>query len=262
MYLYLKNTNTILDDATTIKIVAELTKNHIAAEIKSFESEAELISILTTISKSSTNTLVMIGNKQDFETLIGQVGLVDSDIAIGFLDINKFKNGPKIISHDWQQQIEALTHRRIKETTVYSIGSRYFLDNISLTFGASSKPKPILVTVDKVLDIHLPICQLEFQNNTLDSFQGTKPIHLSATAVSDNKPHQSNDLLGGLIRRISSPNTNVNKQLTSLYGKLYLVEANTRITDNLNREYKNSFYIGKTSKKIRLISKKASKQDE
>ena len=89
MYTYIKNANssTPLAEVLNTRIQAEIKKLHISGDMHEFSSEKSLHDLLTKIDSSSTNTLVIIGDDKDLEILIGQIGRLKDDLAIGYLPI-------------------------------------------------------------------------------------------------------------------------------------------------------------------------------
>ena len=90
MYTYLRNTNSksALTEQLREKLVVELKKMRIAGDILEFSSDKELEDVLSKIDKSKTNTLVVIGSDEDLEMLVGQLGKINEDLAIGFIPID------------------------------------------------------------------------------------------------------------------------------------------------------------------------------
>ncbi len=264
MYLYLKNTSSgsPISEEVDKDIADELKRLHIAAPIKTFTSEAELSQILSGIDKLDTNTIAIIGSDSDFETLIGQIGQVPHDVAIGYIPTGASNIGHKLLIKSWKSGIEALAQRKINEVTIYSLGNRYFFDNITLSFEPNTAiAKPIGLSVDASLDLRLPDCTLEFENISDNQYLIKKPIQLRASSSVAQDPKSKKDLLAGLIKRISIKAPTSSRVIASLHGKVFKVQAIGQITDNYGRIYKNSVTIGKSTKKIRLISRKINQTD-
>ena len=93
MYKYLINSNskTVIDEKLNLQLREKLQKKLIYSEFINFSGEKELSDILSSLKKQTTNTLVLIGDDNDFNLLIGQTGKLDSDIAVGYLPIKKYE---------------------------------------------------------------------------------------------------------------------------------------------------------------------------
>lgn len=80
-YIYNSNSTTTLDKTWQNKINEALDNHRITAQFQSWNNENSLANILKDTNKTSTNSLVVIGNDQDFNTLISASSLIDRYIA-------------------------------------------------------------------------------------------------------------------------------------------------------------------------------------
>jgi predicted nuclease of predicted toxin-antitoxin system len=123
MYKYLINSNskTIIDEKLNLQLREKLQKKLIYSEFINFSGEKELSDILSSLKKQTTNTLVLIGDDNDFNLLIGQTGKLDSDIAVGYLPIKKSSLSKYLGLSNIQDSINSLSQRKITEKTIYSL---------------------------------------------------------------------------------------------------------------------------------------------
>lgn len=260
MYKYLYNTksDSTLDEKTRQSIANALKKKRIYSDIIEFASEKELASVLGDLKKQTTNTLVVIGNDKDFNILVGQIGKLETDIAIGYLPLSKTRFSKKLKINSIQDAIDALSQRKINEITLYSLSSRYFYDSIELEFDKDSAKNKITVRNDKNLELQLPICSLKIENLNEDNYFSSNPIQLTAY----HRPSEDSNLIKQsvvqkFVKLVNKNNVSESGELLlSLHSKNFKIESDVQATDSLGRKYKQSFSIGKASKNIRLISKR------
>lgn len=256
MYKYLFNSSstTPLDETWKSKISEALQKHHIESSLDSWHSEEDLANKLNSISKSTTNTLVVIGNDKDFAALIGMLGELNDDIAIGYVPLNDGEISQRLAHKSWESAIEALAQRRIHETKIFSVGKRFFLDSISLNIQASDNHLPIIVAADTKLNLRLPDCKLRFENISDDQYLSKMPLFFSAESIHQRNEPAKLDLLGGLRNKLKISSSSQKHLVASLHGKVFHIESAGEISDNLGRSYKHSLWVGKNSKSIRLIT--------
>ncbi len=255
-YLFNNSSTTPLDETWKSKITEALEKHHIGSVLESWSSEEDLGSQLKSINKSTTNTMVVIGNDQDFAILVGMLGELNDNVAIGFVPLSDGSVSHRLAHKSWGSAIEALAQRRIHETKIFSVGKRYFLDNINLHIGASDNQLPIIITADSKLSLRLPDCKLRFENISDDQFLSKMPVFFSAESTHQHDEPTRLDLLGGLRKKLKTATSAQKNPVASLHGKTFHIESASEITDNLGRSYKHSLWVGKTSKSIRLITSK------
>lgn len=264
MYKYLHNSqsSTNIDEKLKISINERLKKRGIYSDFIEFGSEKELASILAEMKKQTTNTLVIVGDDNDFNILMGQIGKLDSEIAIGYLPIAKSRLSKKFKLNSWQDAVEALAQRRIKEKTLYSISSRYFYDLIELDFDKSANSEPINIKTDKNLELKLPKCKLRFENLNEDRYFSKTPIQLIAYHPKpENQMNTKTPLLNKIINKIKNDEeSDIGELILSLHSKNFKAESHTAAIDSLGRKFNQSFGIGKTTKTIRFISKRPDRQ--
>lgn len=261
MYKYLFNSSstTPLDETWKSKITEALEKHHIGSTLESWGSEEELSKKLSSISKSSTNTLVVIGNDQDFTILVGMLGELNDNVAIGYVPLSNGSVSQRLAHKGWDSAIEALSQRRIQETKIFSAGKRYFLDSIDLHIEASDNQLPIIITMDSRISLRLPDCKLRFENISNNQFLSKMPLFFSAESTYHHDEPTKLDLLGGLRKKLKAATTPQKKLVANLHGKTFHIESASEISDNMGRSYKHSLWVGKNSKSIRLITGKQTK---
>ena len=259
-YLFNKSSTSPLDETWKSKIVEALQKHHIDAPLEGWESEENLAKLLQNVNKTTTNTLVIIGNDQDFAMLIGILGNLDEAVAIGYVPLVDSPISHRLQHKTWETAVAALAQRRIHETKLFSVGKRYFLDNISLQVEPNDNLQPIIITADLHLNLRLPDCKLRFENLSDDQFL-SKPIFFSAESVNQHDEDKKTDLLGGLRKKLKITPQNQRQLVASLHGKAFHIESAGEITDNLGRNYKNSLWVGKTSRPIRIITSRQVRAD-
>lgn len=256
-YLFNQSSTTPLDDTWKGKITDALEKHHIGAPLESWGNEEDLSKQLEQTSKTTTNTLVVIGNDHDFAMLVGVLNNLDTTVAIGYVPLDGGSIGQRLQHKSWESAIAALAHRRIHETKLISVGKRYFLDNISLQIEPTDNSQPIIITADSHLHLRLPDSRLNFENLSDDQYLA-KPVFFTAESMHQHEKTDKNDLLGGLRKKLKIT-PSAQKQLNaSLHGKVFHIESASIITDSLGRSYKNSLWVGKTSRPIRLITSRQS----
>lgn len=257
-YLHNKNSKAIFDEKTKQNIIDSLKKRRIYSGIIEFESEKELATKLEGLKKQSTNTLVIIGDDEDFNMLIGQIGKLEDEIAIGYLPLNKSKFSKKLKIRSVNDAINALAQRRIKETTLYSLSSRFFYDSIELSFGENLPEDKIIIKTSKNLELKLPVCNLRFENLNEDQYYSHAPIQITAyREKTENKTPEKHSIFQKILKNIEKQTENsVDELILSLHSKNFKVESTIQAHDSLNRNYNPSFNVGKSSKTIRLISKR------
>lgn len=255
MYKYIFNSasTTPLDETWKTKISESLKNRHIASEFEPWSDEVELAKILQETSKTTTNSLVVIGNDQDFNSLIGVSSLVQDDIAIGFIPLDGGKTAKKLQLKSWETAIDALAQRRIQEIIAFSVGKRFFLESIEFGIAPTDNQQPLIVSIDSRLNLRLPECKLHFENLSEDRYHSKNPILFSAHSY-HQQTEPSNDLLGGLRKKLKINLQPRHHNIANLHGKLFHIESASEITDNYGRSYKNSLWIGKNSRKLRLIT--------
>jgi predicted nuclease of predicted toxin-antitoxin system len=259
MYKYLINSNskTVIDEKLNLQLREKLQKKLIYSEFINFSGEKELSDILSSLKKQTTNTLVLIGDDNDFNLLIGQTGKLDSDIAVGYLPIKKSSLSKYLGLSNIQDSINSLSQRKITEKTIYSLSSRYFLDKIDLNFDENHKEK-IIITTDKGLEIKIPSCVVSIENLNDDSYLTKTPIQITAYKIESQKQQSKNKTV--LAKFIAKFNTNPEKReglILSLHAKNFRINSLSKAKDSTGRIYNQSILIGKSPKTIRLISKKA-----
>ena len=261
MYKYLvnKNSQAVIDEKTKLQIAEKLQKNRIYSDFIGFSSEKELAEIFSQTNKQSTNTIVLIGDDNDFSMFIGQIGKLDGEVAIGYLPISKSSLAKKLKIGSTQESIDALAQRKIIEKTIYSISSRYFLDEIELFFSDYKKGEKLTIVTDKNLELSLPKCTIRLENLNDDSFLEKTPIQLSAYLKEENIVADKKD---SILKKIKSKITTSSKEnsgqklILSLHAKSFKIGAGDNLIDPLGRKYNQTLVIGKSPKNIRLISKR------
>ena len=114
MYKYLHNSKSSakIDAKLNQSIIERLKKRRIYSDFVEFSSEKELATILSGLKKQSTNTLVIVGDDNDFNILIGQSSKLDNDIVIGYLPVIRTRISKKFKLNSWQDAVEALAQRK------------------------------------------------------------------------------------------------------------------------------------------------------
>ena len=260
MYIYLYNQNSKLQLSPTLeqKIQSELSKMRIQGDIKRFDSEQSLATALVNIDKSSTNTLVVIGGDEDLEIVIGQLSKLKEDLAVGYLPLADSSLSRSLNIKDWLSGIQALSQRKIKEIKIYSVGGRYFLSKIILNFEKNNSKLPIGITTESSLGLSLPLSTLAVKNFHGDNFHPAKPLILTAQKVSD-QPSSNVSPIIKLIKTKTHVGSNDTGQILHLPIRAAKISFEGPITDSFGRNYKSPMIIGKTSRTIRLISRKSSR---
>ncbi|MSR68207.1 hypothetical protein EXS66_00260 [Candidatus Saccharibacteria bacterium] len=264
MYKYIQNSlsQTKIDEQLTNKIHAELIKHHIDSEFLSFSSEKELTNLLNSIDKVSTSTLVIIGDDNDFNILIGLIGKLGADPAIGYLPIAKSAVAKALQIHNYLDAAQALAQRKIIEKTIYSISSRYFYDEIHLHTepnGTGTKDNSMKIKTETGLELSLPASSLKFENLNEDRYLNDTPIQINAYSPANNILH-SKGLKAKIINILIKNPQPLGKSMLNLHAKMFKIESTNNLVDNLGRKYKNTLIIGKHNSKIRLIAKKLTKK--
>lgn len=237
------------------KIRDALSKHHIDADFQPWSNEDELNKVLENINQSSINSLIVIGNDQDFTALVGASGALDETIAIGYIPITNSHIATKLQIKNWEGAIGAISQRRIHEATVFSIGKRYFLDSIELNTAPTDTSRPLIISVNSSLTLRLPLCQLKFENLSDDPYLNKSPILFSARPAKRTEEIKK-DLLGGLRDKLRLNSPPKAQPIASLHGRLFRIESASSISDDQGYNYKNSVWIGKKSQKLRLITGK------
>ena len=261
MYTYIRNTNssTSLTEALNTRIQAEIKKLHISGDVHEFSSEKSLHELLTKIDATSTNTLVIIGDDKDLEVLIGQIGRLKDDLAIGYLPISDSTFAKTLNIKDWMGGIEALAQRKIKEINIYSIGGRYFLSKTELEFEKGRTKLPINIMIDGSLSLKLPHSKIVFENATQEQYQSNKPLLLTAYSIEDTSRTSSENIFKIIKNKVSASDIPGSEQLLHISARNIKLYSENPISDNLGRQYKNALTVGKNHKTIRLITKKTSR---
>lgn len=111
-----------------------------------------------------------------------------------------------------------------------------------------------MVCIDSRLNLRLPESRLRFENLSDDNYLKNKsPILFSAHSIHQYEDIKK-DLLGGLRKKLKlSPKTQID-QIASLHGATFRIESTSEIIDNTGHNYKGSLWIGKNSRKLRLIT--------
>ncbi|MSR89779.1 hypothetical protein EXS53_02515 [Patescibacteria group bacterium] len=263
MYKYVQNSHSAakIDEQLTTKIHTELAKHRIDSQFMTFNSEKELSALLETLGKSSATTIVVVGDDYDFNILIGTIGKIDSDTAIGYLPIVKSKIAKNLQIHSWLDAVRALAQRKITEKTIYSIANRYFYDTIYLAAAESndSVPSTIKIRTEGNLELTLPPAKISFENLNEDHYFNNAPIQVSAHEPGEAVTKKSS-LKTKIINIFDKKSLDQGKLLLSLHSKIFNLEGADNLVDNFGRKYKNIVTIGKYNKKIRLISKKTNQK--
>jgi hypothetical protein len=262
-YKYIQNSksNTQLDPQVNEKIIAELKKRRIYSNISEFSSEKELAEILSSINKSSSNTLILIGDDVDFDIFIGQINKIDAEIAIGYIPVTKTRTSSKTNIHTWQNGIEAMAQRKITEKTIYSVSSRFFFDEIILNFKTENLDSlsKIHIRADNTLELSIPTSEVKFENLNDDQFLSKNPVQITAyhKGEAPEKP-QKNKLFTEILETIKKTATKKRPEslILSLHSKNFSLLYEGGITDTVNRKYKSNLSIGRSSRVIRLITRK------
>jgi len=258
MYVYLINSlsKTNLDPQLKDKIIRELKKLRIYTDFIEFDSENSLIDKLTKVDKSKTNTLVIIGDDRDLEILVGQLGKLDGELAIGYLPLAESKLAKALNIRDWLGGIQALAQRKITEIPIYSIGSRYFLAKLSLKFENQKTIHPIEILTESKLKLKLPSSTVTIENIANDNYHNKRPVLLTAEKASDEAASREKSIFK-LIKTTATGKKTAPEQILHLAVRAARISCDGTIYDDLQRAYRNSVIIGKSSKTIRLISKKS-----
>lgn len=261
MYCYIRNSNSRSDFNDTLKekVVAELKKMRIYSDINDFESEPGLNAILEKIDKTKTNTLVVIGDDEDFELLIGQLGRIKEDLAIGYLPLTPTRLSKALGLRDWLSAIQALSQRKINEIPIYSIAGRYFLSKIYLEFETGRSKLPITIQTEGKLLLQLPESRLMIENSTSDIFHLKKPLLLTAERINVANPAKTETIIRLIKRKALNQEQMDLEQILHLPFRAAKISCQGTIKDSLGRTYRNSVIVGKNSKIIRLITKKTAK---
>jgi len=262
MYKYLINSNskTVIDEKLNLQLREKLQKKLIYSEFINFSGEKELGDILSSLKKQTTNTLVLIGDDNDFNLLVGQTGKLDSDIAVGYLPIKRSNIYKYTVLKNLNDSIDVLSQRKITEKTIYSISSRYFLDKIDLNFEEIQKEK-IVITTDKGLAIEIPVCEIIIENLNDDSYLAKTPIQI--TAYSKNSQVQQSikkSVLNKFMNILDKDSEKRENLILSLHAKTLKINSACKAKDSSGRIYNQSIIVAKYPKIIRLISKKANIQ--
>jgi hypothetical protein len=184
-------------------------------------------------------------------------------VAIGYLPISKSSLAKKLKIGSIQESIDALAQRKINEKTIYSISSRYFLEEIELFLSEYKKGEKLTIVTDKNLELALPKCIIRLENLNDDSFLEKTPIQLSAYLKEEII---ATDKRGSILKKIkskittSSSENSGQKLILSLHAKSFKISAGDNLIDSLGRKYNQTLVIGKSPKNIRLISKRPDMQ--
>lgn len=265
-YKYIQNSrsNTQLEPQVFEKIKDSLKKHRIGSDINEFGSEKELVDILSSINKSSTNTIVIIGDDKDFDLFIGQINKIDEEIAIGYIPLEKSRIAAKTGISNWQNAVEAMAQRKISEKIIYSVSSRFFFDEIVLRFHSENLQTRSRVNIktDNGLELTAPSAEFKFENLNEDKFLSKSPIQLTAYHNSEG-PSETQTKKRPKLREIlekirkSSSKNKPQDLILSIHSKNFKLMAGGEIKDSLNRNYKNNLSVGRTSRTIRLITQKS-----
>ena len=261
MYTYIRNINSSnpLTETLQARIQAEIKKLHISGDILEFDSEKSLHSLLSQIDASTTNTLVVIGNDKDLEIMIGQLGSLKDDLAIGYLPITESRIAKSLNIKDWLSAAEALAQRKIKEISLYSIGSRYFLSNTQLEFEKGRSKHPISILIDGNLSLSLPHSKVILENSSQQQYQSNKPLLVTAYAIKDSNQTSAEKIFKIIHSKVKKTDELESEQILHISARSIKIQSENIIRDNLGRLYKNSITVGKNHKTIRLITKKATR---
>jgi diacylglycerol kinase family enzyme len=261
LYTYIRNINSSnpLTETLQARIQAEIKKLHISGDILEFDSEKSLHSLLSQIDASTTNTLVVIGNDKDLEIMIGQLGSLKDDLAIGYLPITESRIAKSLNIKDWLSAAEALAQRKIKEISLYSIGGRYFLSNTQLEFEKGRSKHPISILIDGNLSLSLPHSKVILENSSQQQYQSNKPLLVTAYAIKDSNQTSAEKIFKIIHSKVKKTDELESEQILHISARSIKIQSENIIRDNLGRLYKNSITVGKNHKTIRLITKKATR---
>ncbi len=237
------------------EITDTLKKHHIGSPIENYENEKDLAEKLQKL-PSSVNTVVMIGDEADFENLIGLNKLLSDDVAVGFLPLAPSRISHKMGLKSWNEAIEILAQRRISELRIFSIGSRFFFDQIELHIEPVETDFPITITTNQSLRVRVPKASLRFENVSSEQFRSKSPLQLQIFAANE-APQQSVALFTELRKRIKKETElPTSQKIGQVYGKSFSIESATALSDNLNRNYGSRVRVGQHQKTLRLITKR------
>lgn len=258
MYTYIRNTNSAspLTEALSARIQAEIKKLHISGDILEFDSEKSLHDLLAQIDSTATNTLVIIGDDKDLEIMIGQLGSLKDDLAIGYLPITESRIAKSLNIKDWASAAEALAQRKIKEINLYSIGGRYFLSNTQLEFEKGRSKFPISILIDGSLSLNLPHSKVILENSSQQQYQSNKPLLVTAYGIKDSNQTSADKFFKIIQSKVKMTDEPESEQILHISARNIKIQSDNMIKDNLGRFYKNSIMVGKNHKTIRLITKK------
>ena len=241
------------------RIQTEIKKLHISGKVLDFDSEKSLHALLNQIDASSTNTLVIIGDDRDLEIIIGRLGALKDDLAIGYLPIGESKIAKSLNIKDWLSGAEALAQRKIKEVSIFSIGGRYFLSNLQLEFEKGRSKLPINIVLDSNLSLSLPHSKVVLENASQDHYQANKPLLITAYSIKDNNQTSKENVFNIIRSKVKTPEINDSEQILHISARSIKIQSDNNIKDSIGRLYKNSISIGKSHKIIRLITKKTTR---
>jgi hypothetical protein len=261
LYTYIRNVNSAspLTEALGARIQAEIKKLHISGDILDFDSEKSLHDLLAQIDSSATNTLVIIGDDKDLEIMIGQLGSLKDDLAIGYLPISESRIAKSLNIKDWASAAEALAQRKIKEIDLYSIGGRYFLSNTQLEFEKGRSKYQINILIDGSLSLSLPHSKVILENSSQQQYKSNKPLLITAYGIKDTNQTSADKFFKIIQSKVKMTDEPESEQILHISARNIKIQSENMIKDNLGRLYKNSITVGKNHKTIRLITKKSTR---
>ena len=111
--------------------------------------------------------------------------------------------------------------------------------------------------------LKIPNSKLRFENLNEDRYFYKTPIQITAYhQAKDKQPAAKAKLASRLLARLSpDKNSQPSELILSLHSKNFKIEALSIALDEVGRKYNQTLSIGKSTKTIRLISKRPERQN-
>lgn len=253
MYRYFQPT-TVPNDKHYQDLLESLKKHHISGEVGTYQNEKDLADKLNG-SADSANTVVMIGGDVDFENLIGLSKHLPQDTAVGFLPFTTSRISHKMQLRNWSDGVDVLAQRRISEITIFSIGNRFFFDEIELHIDDVQTEFPITITADQALRLHSPQAAITIENLSSEQFRTKAPLQLQLFDNQSDQEIPSSFLeLRKRIKQVSDKP--IRQKIGQIHGKLFSIESAAELRDSYGRSYGSRLRVGQHSRSLRLITKR------
>lgn len=230
-----------------------LKKHRIGGTIEIFSNEKDLAEKISNLPKA-VNTIGMIGLDRHFETLVGLIKLIPEEIAIGYIPLQPSRLSQKLGFKNHSEATAVLAQRKINELSVFSVGSRFFFDQIILEIGDVSTQFPLNIQIDQKLLLRSPRATIQIDNISTEQFHGKHPLQLQLFV--NETSTSTKPLFTELKRRIQPSHQPPNRKIAQVHGNQFALEAASTFLDPFERSYGSRVRVGQHTKNLRLITRR------